>query len=144
MFGVKMEKWKDIKNYEGLYQISSYGNVKRLERKLDDGRLLKEKLFKLNVCGDGYIMVGLTKNKNRKFYYVHRLVAEAFIPHSDEKYEVDHIDTDRTNNNVHNLRWVNRSENNLNPITQKRLGHEKGKKLSDAHKHKISIGRKKG
>lgn len=144
MFGIIMEQWKDINNYEGLYQVSTYGNIKRLERKLDDGRIIKEKLLKLNVCGDGYIMVGLTKNSIRKFFYVHRLVAESFIPHSVDKYEVDHIDTNRTNNNINNLRWVTRSENNLNPITQKRLGHEKGKKLSEEHKQKISISMKKG
>ena len=132
-----MEIWKDIKGYEGLYQISNYGNVKRLERTLSDGRQLKELIFKLNISGDGYIMVGLTKDSVRQFYYVHRLVAEHFIPHDESKYEVDHIDTDRTNNVVDNLRWVTRSENNLNPITRKRLGHEKGKTLSEETKEKI-------
>lgn len=137
-----MEIWKDIKGYEGLYQVSNKGNVKRLERVLPDGRCLKELIFKLNVSGDGYIMVGLTKDSIRKHYYVHRLVAEHFIPHDESRYEVDHIDTNRTNNNVENLRWVTRSENNLNPITRKRLGHEKGKTLSDEVKLKISQSRK--
>lgn len=138
-----MEIWKDIKGYEGLYQVSNYGNIKRLARCQLDGRHLKEKLFNLNVSGDGYIMVGLTKNKQRTMYYVHRLVAEQFIPHEKDKYEVDHIDTDRTNNHVDNLRWVTRSENNLNPLTRIRLGHEKGKTLSEEHKRKISIARRK-
>ena len=138
------EIWKDINGYEGLYQISSFGNVKRLNRITDDGRHLKEKLLKLNICGDGYIEVGLTKNHIRKFYYVHRLVAEHFIKNTDKiKTDVDHIDTIRTNNNVNNLRWVTKSENNLNILTKKRLGHRKGIHLSNEHKRKISEAMKR-
>lgn len=100
-------------------------------------------MLKLNVCGDGYIEVGLTKNKNRKYYYVHRLVAIHFIVNNNPMAtEVDHIDTNRINNIFTNLRWVTKSENNLNPITRKRLGHEKGKKLTELHKQKISNARK--
>jgi hypothetical protein len=105
-----MEVWKDIKNYEGLYQVSNKGNIYSIR---------KNKLFKLNTNKFGYYCVSLYKNSTTKTYYVHRLVAETFIPNPDNKPEIDHIDTIKTNNRVENLRWCNHKENMNNTTSHK-------------------------
>ncbi len=97
-----VENWKDIKDYEGLYQISDKGLVKSLIT--GNIRMLQKNKW-------GYSVVILTKNKKQKQHFVHRLVAEAFIPMQEGKYEVNHIDGNKTNNNVSNLEWCTKSEN---------------------------------
>lgn len=100
------EIWKDIKGYEGLYQISNLGRVKSFHR--DSERILKNR----NSSG-GYQTLILTKNKTSKNFLVHRLVAESFIPNPESKKEVNHIDEDKTNNRVDNLEWMNHIENSM-------------------------------
>lgn len=107
------EIWRDIKGYEQLYQISNLGNVKSLNY----NKTSKEKILKPNNI-KGYLIVGLYKNGKRKFYHVHRLVTEAFLPNPNNKPCIDHINADRTDNRVENLRWVTHKENNDNPITK--------------------------
>ena len=96
------EIWKDINGYEGLYQVSNLGRVKRITT----GRVLKP----LNHA-NGYLMVKLSKNSIVYTKTVHRLVAEAFIPNPEHKSEINHIDENKTNNNVSNLEWMTRKEN---------------------------------
>lgn len=96
------EVWKWINGYEGLYEISNCGRVKSL--KYD--HILTP--YKYN---GGYLRVQLYKNKTMKRMYIHRLVANAFIPNEDNKLEVNHIDGDKTNNSASNLEWVNHKEN---------------------------------
>lgn len=96
------EIWKDIKDYEGLYQVSNLGRVKRITT----GRVLKPLKH-----ANGYIMVKLSKNSIVYTKTVHRLVAEAFIPNPEHKSEITHIDENKTNNNVSNLEWMTRKEN---------------------------------
>lgn len=86
---------KDIVGYEGLYSISDDGTVSNIIT----GKVLKDS----NT--DGYRKVNLTKGNTRSTYRVHRLVAQTFIPNPEEYPEVDHIDEDKTNNCVENLRW---------------------------------------
>ena len=108
------EEWKDIKNYEGLYQVSNLGNVKSLERNKSNGKgLVKidEKILTQNITNWGYCKVALYKNGARKYYKVHRLVAEAFIPNPNNKEQINHIDGNKLNNNVNNLEWNTRIEN---------------------------------
>ena len=93
-----MEVFKDIKGYDGLYQISNYGRVKSL-------KYGKEKILKLCLGGDGYLKVQLWKKGKQKKYFVHRLVAEAFIPNQDNLPQVNHKDEVKTNNCVENLEW---------------------------------------
>lgn len=103
------EEWRDIKGYEGLYQVSNLGRVKSFK-----GR--KERLFTLYLRKDGYYEVGLRKDKTRKFKLVHRLVAEAFIPNSDDKPQVNHINGLKTDNHLNNLEWCTAKENTNHAI----------------------------
>lgn len=108
-----MEEWKDIKGYEGLYQVSNEGRVFSIRK----NKLLSPVKNKKS----GYIQVSLNKNT----HLVHRLVAEAFIPNTENKPVVDHINTIRTDNRIENLRWVTQKENNNNPITKKKYSESK-------------------
>ena len=126
-----MEIWKDVKGYEGYYQVSNFGRVKSLYREFwsgKDHRILKkypEALLKIWLDNGGDEYVTLCKEAKCRKYKVHRLVGEAFIPNPENKPQIDHIDTVRTNNRVGNLRWATRRENNLNPITMKRYSDTK-------------------
>ena len=102
-----MENWKDIENYEGLYQVSNEGRVKSLS----NDKTRKEKILKPAADGGGYMYVNLYKNGQKKSHKVHRLVASAFIDNSDNLPEVNHIDEDKTNNNLENLEWCSHAFN---------------------------------
>lgn len=98
-----MEIWKDIKNYENHYQVSNLGRVKSLKHN-------KERILKLNA-GTGYYRVTLSLNTN-KCYFVHQLVAIAFLNHKIKGEKViNHIDGNRLNNNINNLEIVTQREN---------------------------------
>lgn len=99
-----MEIWKDIKGFEGLYQISNYGRVKSLNYRLTG----KEQLMTQGTTHKGYKKV---KFLDHKKYFVHRLVAEAFIPNPDNLPQVNHKDEDKTNNHVVNLEWCTNKYN---------------------------------
>lgn len=111
------EEWRDIKGFEGMYQISNLGRVKSLERLSIQNHLLPEKILRTAHAQSGYVDVSLYKDGKRYHRKPHRLVAEAFIPNPDNLPEVDHIDTNKDNNCVDNLHWVTHSENHLNPLT---------------------------
>lgn len=115
------EIWRPIKGYEGLYEVSNLGRIKSVDRTVvyKNGRtyIYKGQILLISKCTKGYFRVELSKDNKRKYKYGHRLVAEAFIPNPDNKPCVDHINTDRSDNRVENLRWVTYTENNLNPLT---------------------------
>ncbi len=145
------ETWKDIQGFEGLYQISSEGNVKSLERdEMVKGRRRhrKERLLKPSIQKHGHKLVVLCKEGETYPKSIHRLVAEAFIPNPEGKPVVDHIDTDAGNNRVENLRWVTQKENCNNPLSRKhgsqaKKGHPYwGKPLSKEAREKISKANK--
>ncbi len=96
------EFWKDIRGYEGLYQISSLGRVKSF---------YKNKILKPRVKENDYLIVSLYKEGKDKKFYIHRLVAEAFIPNPENKEYVNHKDFNKSNNSIGNLEWVTRIEN---------------------------------
>lgn len=114
-----IEIWKDIKDFEGIYQVSTFGRIKRLSRKtINEGLLgknkelqLKEIILKPSTITKGYKGITLTKGKKRYPKKVHRLVAEAFIPNPNNKPQINHIDCNKSNNNVNNLEWCTNSEN---------------------------------
>lgn len=95
------EIWKAIEGYEGRYEVSNYGRVKSLNYH----RTGKEKVLKPAIDSNGYWRVGLYKNSKRKFFSVHRLVAEAFLPNPQNLPEVNHKDENKANNRVENLEW---------------------------------------
>ncbi len=92
--------WKDIKNYEDLYQINEHGKVRR-----------ENKILKTLYDSNGYSAICLCKNGVPKRYRIHRLVAETFVPRIEGKNTVNHKDGNRTNPHVDNLEWCTMSEN---------------------------------
>lgn len=113
-----IEIWKDITEYKGLYQISNFGRVKSLERVVifKDGRkkTIPERILKQGKCKNGYLLVCLWKNNKVKYFTVHKLVALTFLENDNptEKTQVNHLDENKENNHVSNLKWVTPKENN--------------------------------
>tara|TARA_R110000851_G_C12768558_1_gene533885 strand:+ start:99 stop:593 length:495 start_codon:yes stop_codon:yes gene_type:complete len=103
------EIYKDIPNYEGMYQVSSSGVVKSLKRK----GVLNDRILKLSVNSRGYLKCSLHKDGKLKTSKVHQLVAMAFLNHKPNWYEmvVDHINNIKTDNNVENLQVITHREN---------------------------------
>ena len=102
-----MEEWKDIEEYEGMYQISNLGRVKSLSRKYSP----KEYILKQKTQANGYLSVTLFKNGIGQTLTVHRLVAKAFIPNPNNLSQVNHLDENKTKNIVDNLKWCSPKEN---------------------------------
>ena len=132
-----MEEWRDINGYEGLYQVSNLGNVKRVT----SGRILKANERFSNNRKYKRTYVVLSKHSVEKEYYIHKLVAFAFPEICGEWFEnaeIDHLDGDASNNNANNLRWVTHTDNMNNPVFKKRRSiTQTGKKLTEKHKEKI-------
>jgi len=101
--------WKDIKNYEGQYKISDSGEVYSTPLDGKPHKLLKQNIDKRNHTN--YRRVGLCKNGKVNHYFVHRLVALAFIPNTENKPDINHIDNNGENNHISNLEWVTKVEN---------------------------------
>lgn len=111
------EIWKDIVGYEGLYQVSNLGNIRSLcfgSRNHKKSNVIK--LLKQTPTNCGYYKVQLYNNGHSKILYVHRIVAETFIPNPDCKPQVNHIDGNKSNNACFNLEWSSPSENQLHAI----------------------------
>lgn len=109
-----MEIWKDIKGFEGLYQVSSLGRIKKMPKTTitkKGEKTTKEYIMKLETGKNGYIMTGIRKDNRRHHLYVARIVAENFIDNPECKREVNHINGDKSDNSVSNLEWVTKREN---------------------------------
>lgn len=113
----QIEIWKDIIDFEGLYQISSFGNVKSLPRiiKYKNGRHrpFSGCLIKGGKTPTGYVFVNLKKEGYKESNYIHRLVAEYFLQNIENKPTVNHKDGDKSNNHYSNLEWCTHSENTI-------------------------------
>ena len=116
-----MEEWKPVVDFP-QYMVSNLGRVKSLSREAKGGvkYIISEKILKVIINNNGYEWVNLYDGDKKKSMYVHRLVAEAFIPNPEHKPFIDHIDTNPLNNRVENLHWVTQKENLANPISKKR------------------------
>ena len=99
------EIWKDIKGYEGLYQVSSLGRVKRTYKNK------KERILKIYLRKDGYFQIQLSNQSKFKQFLIHRLIAHAFIPNPDNKPFINHINGVRNDNRIENLEWCTNKEN---------------------------------
>lgn len=142
-----MEEWRDIKGYEGKYQVSNEGRVKSLNYHRQQG---VEQVLKLNTSDRGYKRACLLDNGKESFKLVHRLVAEAFIENPNNYPIINHKDENPSNNFVENLEWCTSHYNNTYndrhlkaapKISKSRMGQQtptKGKKMSDETKKKLS------
>lgn len=123
-----IENWRDVKGYEGFYQVSNLGRVKSLDRVVKDinkdrTQLIKGKMLKPADNGNGYLIVSLRKDNKRKNHYIHRLVGEAFLNDYLSILTINHKDFNRKNNNVSNLEVCTIQEN-------LKYSYEKNKKMT--------------
>lgn len=100
----EIEEWRDIKGFEGLYQVSSLGRVKSL-------KFGRERILTPYKQKDGYLRIYLCKEGEMKRYLVHRLVANAFIPNPNNLETINHINEIKTDNRVDNLEWMTQKDN---------------------------------
>ena len=126
------EIWRSIEGYEGLYQVSSLGRVRSLNRyEICNGgtRLRKGRVLKPVTHNRGYLQVNLKRDGKQKMFLVHRLVGMSFqdiVGECKPEFEIDHKNTQRQDNRAANLHWVTRKGNCNNPLTKQ---HQ-----SNAHK----------
>jgi hypothetical protein len=131
------ELWVSIKEFEGLYLISSKGRIKALPKSLNifsgNKRITKEKILKNQIDHRGYESIILRKDKTYKSFKVHRLVGQYFVDNCNGYNEINHLDGNKLNNNFDNLEWCNRSINLLH-------AYKTGlRKLSDENKLKLAL-----
>lgn len=119
------EVWKDIKDYEGLYQVSNWGRVKSLNY----NRTGKAEVMIPRKTKKGYLLVQLSKNGKKKTCSVHRLVAGAFLDNPEGKPEINHIDENKENNRVDNLEWIWHKDNCNHGTRNERMTKTKSKPI---------------
>lgn len=112
------EEWRPVIGFESLYKVSNYGRVKSIQF---HGKKREKIMTQSTVKGYKFVKLRDWNNNIKGSYPVHRLVAIAFLPNPDNKPQVDHIDTNPSNNIITNLRWVTSLENQRNELTLKRL-----------------------
>lgn len=112
------EEWKSVVGYEGLYEVSNLGRVKSLERIAYKGKkhsqlfIVPSKILSPKKTKCGYLAAHLSKDGKDCHIFIHRLVAQAFLPNPEGLPQVNHKDEDKTNNAVWNLEWCSAAYNN--------------------------------
>jgi len=114
----EMEEWKDVDGYEGIYQVSSMGNIRSLDRKITQfchknyfTRNMNGRTIKSKTQNSGYEIVWLSKNGNVRAFTVHRIALVAFTGFTPIGLDINHIDGDKRNNKIENIEWCSKSEN---------------------------------
>lgn len=125
------EIWKEVNGYEGFYEVSSLGRVRSISCRIADkrcpnGKYHKGRILKPGYTVNGYLQVLLRANGKYKSCRVHRLVAEAFIPNTENKSEVNHKNGVKTDNRLENLEWNTRSENAAHMYRKLKIPPNKG------------------
>lgn len=133
------EIWKPIVDYEEYYEVSNLGRVKRIKAGMG---ARASKILKQYLGSDGYMRIGLTVNNKEKYFFVHRLVATAFIPNLENKPQVNHIDGNKLNNSVSNLEWVTAQEN-IDHAWRTGLLSEKSRKKMSMYANNMTLEHKK-
>lgn len=146
-----MEAWKDIKGYEGSYQVSDQGRVRSLDRLNSAGKRTKGIIRRQIKNKNGYLYVNLCRSGKSSNCPVHRLVASAFIPNPDNKYTVNHKNENKEDNRVENLEWMSLLENLRYGTHDERMAQTKkgmicgpdhpnfGKRGKEANTHKGKV-----
>ena len=123
------EVWVDVENYVGLYKVSNLGRLKSLSRDVacrgGGIRVIKTRIVKPSKRLDGYMIVNIFREGKREVFTVHKLIAKMFIPNVDSKSDIDHINNNKEDNRVCNLRWATRLENLNNRKNKKPKGRNK-------------------
>ena len=124
---MEIENWKPVKGFEGIYEVSDLGRVRSIDRVVTDsrGRVLpvKGRIMKQNTHYKGYKRLLLSNGEDREHgYFVHRLVAEAFIPNPAGLPEVNHKDENKANNRADNLEWCTHRANSRHGSRGARIG----------------------
>ena len=123
------EVWKDVKGFEGLYEISNFGRCKSKKRKTKTISIFKDRLLTPKLSQNGYLRYGLSKNGVVKSHLIHRLVAIHFIDNTENKPQINHINGIKTDNMVENLEWATSSENLLHKFNK--LNYKQHNRLLD-------------
>lgn len=134
------EIWCDVNGYDGLYQASNFGRVLSLNREVRQGkygktRTIRERVMKPTDNGNGYLIVSLRSNNHRKNFYVHRLVAEHFVPNCSGGEYVNHKDYDTRNNRADNLEWCTQKQNIRYSSPRMKKQHKSWRESSTKEKH---------
>ena len=141
------EEWRDIEGYEGIYQVSNLGRVKSLTRLGSNNRIFYGTVRKPVIDKNGYCIVTLCKDGKTKNQFIHRLVAQTFLPNIDNLPVVNHKDENKQNNCVDNLEWCTVKYNtNYGTSIERRKDKRRGIKMNKeivsriAEKHKKPVG----
>lgn len=106
------ELWKPIPGYDDLYEVSNFGNVRKVRFiNKNTNKKIEPKPHTITKTKWGYVRTGLSKNGKSKFIFVHRLVLLAFVGAPPDGHECAHLDGKRDNNNLSNLKWTTKKEN---------------------------------
>ena len=119
-----MEKWKDVTDFVGYYQVSSLGRVRTVARNHWNGHVwhwVESRIIKPSIQNNGYYRVQLTAKGIVKYRTVHRMVAEQFVVNPNAENLVNHIDENKLNNISTNLEWVSKSDNNTYLMRQSKI-----------------------